>query len=81
MDSNALMTRKRQKICCDLLALVKSWHKKLCHFLRVQPIFLSVDYIQDYKKKIKTTNRNKTESRNPLRMKMSFRKSKNGKVL
>ena len=22
MDSNALMTRKRQKICCDLLALV-----------------------------------------------------------
>ena len=44
MDSNALMTRKRQKICCDLLALVKSWHKKLCHFLRVQPIFLSVDY-------------------------------------
>ena len=53
MDSNALMTRKRQKICCDLLALVKSWHKKLCHFLRVQPIFLSVDYIQDYKKKSK----------------------------
>ena len=44
MDSSALITRKRQKNCCDLLALVKSWHKKLCHFLRVQPIFLSVDY-------------------------------------
>ena len=43
MDSNALMTRKRQKICCDLLALVKSWHKKLCHFY-VYNLFLSVDY-------------------------------------
>ena len=43
MDSNALITQKRQKICCDLLALVKSWHKKLCHFY-VYNLFLSVDY-------------------------------------
>lgn len=40
MDSNALMTRKKQKkICCDLLTLVKSWYKKSMSFLRVQPIF------------------------------------------
>ena len=44
MDSNALMTRKRQKICCDLLALVDRGTKKTMSFLRVQPISLSVDY-------------------------------------
>ena len=44
MDSNALITRKRQKICCDLLALVDRGTKKTMSFLRVQPIFLSVDY-------------------------------------
>ena len=44
MDSNALMTRKRQKICCDLLTLVKSWYKNNYVIFTCTTYFLSVDY-------------------------------------
>ena len=43
MDSNALMTRKRQKICCDSLALVNRGTKNYVIFT-CTTYFLSVDY-------------------------------------